>query len=403
MVTKDDRGVSSLVQLAQHNLSGHTPVREEVLFARFEARASRLRSQPTRPRWIWASAFSGAMAVAALLLFVAMRAPALTYEVVGGAVSKSGYVVGGSDTHIRFSDGSELALERGAETRVTDLGSHGGTVSVEKGGVRVAIAKKPQAAWTVEAGPYSVRVTGTAFDVRWSQPEQVFELAMQSGSVVVTGPLVGSGLTLRAGQRMLGKNGGVTVDGQETQRPAVALKAPQAAEPAQQTAAPIAAVAKPAGSDWAKQVAQGNFSVVLEEAEQRGLDRTIASASLGDLSALADAARYARRSDLAKRALIAKRQRFAASGAAREAAFFLGRLAEDNGGGALEWYDRYLSESPRGAYAPQALGRKMMLVYQQRGEAAAAPIASDYLGRYPAGPYASAARKIVAPSSSAAP
>ena len=153
MVTKDDRGVSSLVQLAQHNLSGHTPVREEVLFARFEARASRLRSQPTRPRWIWASAFSGAMAVAALLLFVAMRAPALTYEVVGGAVSKSGYVVGGSDTHIRFSDGSELSLERGAETRVTDLGSHGGTVSVEKGGVRVAIAKKPQAAWTVGRYP----------------------------------------------------------------------------------------------------------------------------------------------------------------------------------------------------------------------------------------------------------
>ena len=123
----------------------------------------------------------------------------------------------------------------------------------------------------------------------------------------------------------------------------------------------------------------------------------------GRIKALADAARYARRSDLARRALIAKRQRFAGSGGAREAAFFLGRLAEDNGGGALEWYDRYLSESPRGAYASQALGRKMMLVYQQRGEAAAAPLARDYLGRYPAGPYASAARKIVAPPSPAAP
>jgi hypothetical protein len=322
---------------------------------------------------------------------------------VGGAVSNSGYVVGGSDTRIRFSDGSEVSLERGAETRVSDLGSHGGKVSVQKGGVRVAIAKLPEAAWTVEAGPYNVRVTGTAFDVRWSQQDQVFELAMKSGSVVVTGPLVGNGLTLRAGQRMLGKKGGVTVDGREAPRAAVALKAPEAADPAKQSAAPVAAATKPAGSDWAKQVAQGNFNAVLAEAEQRGLDRTIASASLADLSALADAARYARRSDLARRALIAKRQRFAGSGSAREAAFFLGRLAEDNGGGALEWYDRYLSESPRGAYASQALGRKMMLVYQQRGEAAAAPIASDYLGRYPAGPYASAARKIVAPPQSAAP
>jgi hypothetical protein len=406
MAALDDPGVGELVELARKNLDGETPVREEVLFARFEARAARLRQKPERSRWVWASGFAAAAATLAAVLFFATRDPSLTYEVVGGRASGSGYVIGGTETRIRFSDGSAVSLERGAEARVTQLGAHGGRVSVEKGTVRVSIAKLPEAAWTVEAGPYRVLVTGTAFDVRWSRQEQVFELAMHSGSVVVSGPLVGTGLALRAGQRMVGKDGRLMVEGQEESPATTArLEPAPATEPALLPgAAPLASGSvKAAGSDWSKLVAQGNFKAVLAEAEQRGLDRTIATASLGELSALADAARYARRSDLAQRALLAKRQRFSGSASAREAAFFLGRLAEDNGGSAIDWYDRYLRESPRGAYASQALGRKMMLVYQQRGEAAARPLASDYVSRYPSGPYASAARKIVEATPSAGP
>jgi hypothetical protein len=141
-------------------------------------------------------------------------------------------------------------------------------------------------------------------------------------------------------------------------------------------------------------VAQGKFNAVLEEAERRGLARTLSSGSLEELSALADAARYAGRSAVAKRVLLTARQRFAGSATARDAAFFLGRIAEDGGGGAIEWYERYVSESPRGPYASQAFGRKMMLLYKQRGAAAAEPIAQEYLKRFPNGPYAAAARKI---------
>ena len=43
--------------------------------------------------------------------------------------------------------------------------------------------------------------------------------------------------------------------------------------------------------------------------------------------------------------LLAERSRFPGSRSAIEAAFFLGRIAEDEGGDAIEWYDRYLSES----------------------------------------------------------
>jgi hypothetical protein len=101
--------------------------------------------------------------------------------------------------------------------------------------------------------------------------------------------------------------------------------------------------------------------------------------------------------------LQAERQRFASSQAARDAAFFLGRLAEPSGGGALDWYERYLSESPHGSYAAQALGRKMMLLYRQRGSAAARPVAVDYLARFPNGPDAATGRKLTQESQTPRP
>jgi hypothetical protein len=286
------------------------------------------------------------------------------------------------------------------------------------GRMRMHVTKKPEAAWRVEAGPYDVRVTGTAFDVSWSKQAQMFDLRMATGAVVVTGPLALSGIVLRAGQHMFGgvAQGRLTVEGGElaaaaphttATEPGDAAELAELAEPkaAAEEAAPAFApvpAARPASEAhaWTKQVAQGHFSAVVEEAEQRGLERTLTSASLEELAALADAARYSGRSTVAKRALLVERQRFPNSGAARDAAFFLGRMAEETGG-AIEWYERYVSESPRGAYASQAFGRKMMLLYKQRGVGAAKPVAADYLSRYPNGPYAAAARKIDQESPSA--
>ena len=138
----------------------------------------------------------------------------------------------------------------------------------------------------------------------------------------------------------------------------------------------------------------------LSDAEQRGIATTIGTASAADLAALADAARYVRRGDLARRVLLAERQRFPESLHAREAAFFLGGLSDDETGAgsgkvALNWYERYLGESPRGAYVPQALGREMILVHKLRGAAAARPLAERYLERFPDGPYAAPARKLL--------
>src|SRR5688572_2853594 len=195
--------VSELVRLAQVELAGES-TRKDAGFGAVTARLWATRQRKIKLRALRSALLATSALVGVLaLVWLLLPAPALTYRVDNGS-AESDRVVGGSGTRVRFSDGSELALERGAETRIQSLGAKGGLVRVERGGARVAIAKKAGAAWTIQAGPYSIEVTGTSFDVRWSASEQRFELAMHSGSVIVKGPLAGAGLPLRAGQRLIG-------------------------------------------------------------------------------------------------------------------------------------------------------------------------------------------------------
>jgi hypothetical protein len=411
-----DPSVDELSRLARRSLTGDAPRREEASFARVGDKIVRLK----RRRAALTAAGTAALVVALLIgagAFLSSGPRSLTYSVMNGAVVDGDRVVAGAETTVRFSDGSELTLERGAETHIDALDAHGGRVVLDEGTASVAIAKRPSAVWMLSAGPYQVRVTGTRFSLRWSKRERRFEIAMQSGSVVVSGPMVPAGMALAAGQRLRTSASGdeLTLDqastlGAEGVSPRLvgvgssAVSEPPTAAPGQDVAPDSAAVAPsvasatvsapPASLDWQKRAAAGEFAAVIAAAEARGLEATLASASLEDLAALADSARYARRNSLAKRVLLAERKRFPVSRTARDAAFFLARLAEDEGEGALEWYDRYLSESPRGTYASQALGRKMLLVHAQQGSDAARPLAAEYLSRYPNGPYAASAQKI---------
>jgi len=418
-----DPRVLGLAALARGTLQGEPSRRDAASFARVAEKISEKRRQRRR---ITRVAGALGVAIAAFVALVVTRTSALTYRVVNGAVVEGQRVVAGAGTEVRFSDGSALLLTAGAQTRIAELGAHGGRVRLDEGTAKVTIAKRPGASWTLAAGPYSVRVTGTAFSLHWSEREQNFEIAMQSGSVVVTGPLINSGITLRAGQRLESLVGAGRLVLDDGESPAAkgavsplnpgptALPAPSAAvappapsvavsSPATPSVADeIGSALRPALLDWRKRAAQGQFSDVIEAAERRGLEATLGSASLEDLAALADSARYARRPALAKRVLLAERSRFPRSAAARDAAFLLGRIAEDEGAGASEWYDRYLSESPAGAYASQALGRKMMLAYQRGSAKSAAALAATYLDKYPSGAYAGTAKKIGAEARSSA-
>jgi TolA-binding protein len=128
------------------------------------------------------------------------------------------------------------------------------------------------------------------------------------------------------------------------------------------------------------------------------LKATLERASSEDLLALADAARYRRRMDLARDTLLAQRRRFPDSPRALDAAFLLGRVEEASDSGlarALEWYDDYLKRAPKGTYASEALGRKMTLMSKLEGVSRARPVAEEYLRRFPNGTYAGPARAFV--------
>jgi TolA-binding protein len=136
---------------------------------------------------------------------------------------------------------------------------------------------------------------------------------------------------------------------------------------------------------------------IFADVERAGVKSTLEKASSEDLFALADAARYRRRMDLAREALLAERRRFPGSARSLDAAFLLGRVEETSERGmakAVQWYEEYLARTPTGTYAAEALGRKMILTSKLDGAAQAQPVAEQYLRRFPNGAYAGSARVL---------
>jgi TolA-binding protein len=147
---------------------------------------------------------------------------------------------------------------------------------------------------------------------------------------------------------------------------------------------------------WQTLVSRGQFQAVVAAAEARGIDACLQSCGVSDVRALADAARYTGHSSIAEQSLLAIRQRAPAGNQRSAAAFLLGRTSESGGQAASAngWYDNYLAESPNGEFAADALAGKMRVTVQTQGNAAARPLAMQYLQRYPNGVHADIARKI---------
>lgn len=125
--------------------------------------------------------------------------------------------------------------------------------------------------------------------------------------------------------------------------------------------------------------------------------QALAKRPAADLGALADAARYQRRPEIAVKALLALRKRFASHSLATEAAFQLGRIEETAGNRklALAWYNQYLRDAPRGAFVGEALGRQMEGAAHLQGRNAARPLAETYLRKFAQGDFSDTARELI--------
>ena len=433
----DPPGVAALSEVIREGAKGRTPTE---LAQGLGALLGRLADQRARRRrlvgWSMAAAMAAACVVGGLRLASDSRrhprveAPlVLTYQIEGGSVLDGGYLreSGHAGMKLRFNEGSTFVLNPGTRGRLQSVAREGARIAIEQGSASFQIVPSTERRWSVEVGPFLVAVKGTGFTVDWDPANERFELRLHKGRVVVSGPMSGGDITLRAGQRLVvnlaSEETVITGDlpdatSSVTVAPSTAPPASRASErstataPAPRTspAAPSASPVRPsiAGSSttsakvpgqrrWTDELARGRWDRILEEADRVGIDAALDDASSEDLLSLADAARYRRRTELARAALLAELRRFPKSPRALDAVFLLGRVEEAREHGAAQaitWYSEYLTRSSDGSYAAEALGRKMILTNQVAGPERARPIAEEYLRRFPQGSYAAAAHTL---------
>ena len=199
------------------------------------AKASRYRSV-----WVVAVAAAVVLALGASRL-TRLRGPsALTYTIAGATVSEGGYVHGADANEsatIKFSDGSEVALSAGTRGRVAALEANGARIGLENGGASVHVVHRADTKWSVDAGPFVIKVTGTEFDVRWSGADEVLDVRMKTGSVNISGPSVPDGIVLHTGQRLVAtlRDGKIAIEGPGSEPQAPPPSAPGAADVATQS------------------------------------------------------------------------------------------------------------------------------------------------------------------------
>lgn len=312
-----------------------------------------------------------------------------------------------------FSDGTRLSLAPGGRMRITEVTKRGATVLVEAGRLRADVGDGgADREWLFRSGPFTIHVTGTAFDVAWDPKSESFELDMDHGSVVVNGPVLGertvvggerlrvavadSRVTILQGDEPTAQRG-LPDDDHASGRQTPAADETEATQRATAVPEPAASSsAKPrTHARWSELAAAGKHREAMESLDDGAFASVIGGASSADLRLLADVARFGGRPARAREALLALRQRHGARG---ETAFLLGKIAADqlgSPGDAASWFETYLSEAPSGALAEQALGR--LLELNRANPPRAQALAKRYLERYPGGGYAPLARQLAGP------
>lgn len=370
-----------------------------------------------------ALAMAAALSVVAVAWFALSRRPApLQFDVDGAAGVAQSWLAAPSARPmvVSFSDGTILHIDPSSRARVVDIDQHGASISLESGLIHADVVHTSHSAWKMIAGPFSIRVTGTRFDVRWDSASQKFSIAVREGSVGVSGSIVGAERPVRAGEKLLasvvqGRLDLISADttataepapvdddhggeprGDNTGLPSSAAGAPPAPSLGATTAS-ADALSKDYGA-WRELAKSGDLRRAFAAAEARGFQGVCDSASPSDLLVLGDAARLSGRPDRATEALLALRQRYPRDPRRAAAAFALGKVAFDQRhayGQAAEWFATSVREQPNGPLAREASGRQLEALRNAGDSAGAQRAAREYLARYPDGPHADVARSVL--------
>ncbi len=384
------------------------------------------RAMPRGGRWVLGAAMAAGLGLATAFIMSdrASEPTPLTFMTEGEQARRGGRVTAPNheSENVAFSDGSQLTLKPGSSLRVRETDAHGAMVILEEGNLDSSVTHQQDSRWSIFAGPYEVRVVGTQFSTSWEPSTQSISVVLHQGTVQVLGKGIDELVELKPGQRFDATAGGSgwAVRANENQRSSDLTTADElpAADPADSPNASDAGApdsspqrpqldrktasaqppAKPQPAhpkSWADWVAEGKFEQVLAKAKRRGIGSCLSSCSIGELRALADAARYSGHFKTAQAAL--KRIRSRSTSEAPRASYLLGSIQEAQGrsAGALEWYSKYLAEAPSGGFAAEArAGRMRALLSLGRTEAAKAA-AREYLRAHPTGVGEKTARQIL--------
>lgn len=309
------------------------------------------------------------------------------------------YSPGSEPLPVHFSDGTSVSMAVATLARVTETNAHGATVVLEDGALSLAVVHREASRWKVVAGPFTVLVTGTRFDVRWSPSEETLALDLHEGSVTVVGPSLGP-----TGRRVVpGESLRVSIP-----VPATAPEPPSGA-PVEMPVAPAAhgdGATRAAAVDtdgtgrdsWKPLALEGHYANALAAAEAEGFETACRRASAADLLLLGYTARFAGSLNRAEQALELVQARPRANHEAAMSAFTLGRIEYDdhrNYRDAARWFQSYLREEPSGGLAREASGRLIEAQKAAGDIAAARESAGAYLAKYPAGPHTGLAHAVL--------
>lgn len=300
-----------------------------------------------------------------------------------------------------LADGTVIEPGPASDVRIETNGDSA-SVLVAQGHVDVRAPKN--AATTVKLGRWTVHVTSSAhFAADTSTVEGT--LLVLEGSVELRDGEVTK--ALNAGERfdlfaveapkrtaLPPRPEPVAAEPEPEPKPAVVSVKPRPPAPVQSaTPTPVVQPAK-----WSEWVAEGKATTVLEEALPR-LDEVLREQNAPVLLALADAARFQHRDDVAEQTCETIRRRFPKTTQAATARFTQGRLAEQRGAltQALAHYEAYDVEAAEGALAAEALARRVQLESTRGDGVRACALAKSYVARFPAGPLAEAFRQRCMP------
>jgi hypothetical protein len=440
----NDENLESLMRDVARTVQGDA--RRRQLLPEIQARLAKLDEQSRqsqRAHGTWRLSLLGAAACAAGVAIFVMRPLPLQYAVDGAGAAHAGAVgerLAGSDAGpvaLRFSDGSQVTLPAQAQAHVDALDAHGATVALEGGTVDVSVVHRAKTRWSVRAGRYTIRVTGTKFSAGWDRASDTLTVTMREGSVEVTGPGMKAPARVVGGQRLRAND--VAVDHpddapevvvedvslavkapaepavppaaqEEPEAPAVTAmveseaQAPKAVAPARREldrkaprgrhgAAPVLVASNDGG--WRALYKAGHYDQGLAVAEREGFGQICAQGSVNDVISLGELARLAHDYNRAQQAYLAANRRFDSPA---EAVMGLGRIELDqhnSPAAAAKWFALYVKRFPRGPVAQEAAGLLLESRLKAGDNAGARDAAAAYLRSFSDGPRAKQARDIV--------